>query len=727
MIIAGQVLYQKYESWRDLRYFNDALFCYFSLITNQKQLIILKMAKIVKSTRNPVFEAVFPKKSIHSPEQFHQFESKRKRDLKQIELTLTEHLRPLLGIGDENFIYGTDQSTSEGEPYYTYFDICQPMNQIRQPSSIDNSIQNGKLSNSKIWHLLELWQRRIGSEQIKRLLADILDKLISEFIKWSYSGCYDSDVELHLTYWVENIFTRIISQILSTTNNQKSKVFDKRWEETALTRLGALRVDELFDMIVSWDQGKNGIDELKRFVSNPATRSYLTTNFSTTLNIRALHPGASTIEILQIYISTIRAFRKLDPRGVLLDRVGRKLRRYLREREDTVKVIVTGLLSDITDENGESISDPEILTELAIELSNPEENKHDEEFDWDNMSWIPDPIDAAPDYIKMKNTDIIGSLISLFESKDIFVRELQSTMAERLLKNKSDFDQEIRILEHLKLRLGDASLQKCEVMLRDVLDSRKLDLIIRRDQGMDKNQLHAKVLSRLFWPTMSEQSFKIPNEIIEQQNNYEKGFESLKQTRKLTWLNSIGHVEVEIDLEDRTFYDEVLPWQATIIYQFQGQSSISKTVSELSSTLEMSTALVRSACIFWVSKRILSEISPDKFIVIEKLPDGNDIMMTDVPIQNEVAILAAEAAAEEAAKEVEEEERKQKMSMYHQFIVSMLTNQGSMPLPRIAMMLGIVVPGGFPFNNEELKEFLTSMVKDGILEQGHGGTYKAVS
>jgi anaphase-promoting complex subunit 2 len=66
------------------------------------------------------------------------------------------------------------------------------------------------------------------------------------------------------------------------------------------------------------------------------------------------------------------------------------------------------------------------------------------------------------------------------------------------------------------------------------------------------------------------------------------------------------------------------------------------------------------------------------------------------------------------------------MVMYSQFVVSMLTNQGAMPLPRIAMMLGIVVPGGFPFSNEELREFLTSMVKGGRLELGHGGAYKAV-
>ena len=33
-----------------------------------------------------------------------------------------------------------------------------------------------------------------------------------------------------------------------------------------------------------------------------------------------------------------------------------------------------------------------------------------------------------------------------------------------------------------------------------------------------------------------------------------------------------------------------------------------------------------------------------------------------------------------------------------------------MPLQRIVMMLKIAVPGGFPFSNEELREFLAGMV-----------------
>ena len=113
-------------------------------------------------------------------------------------------------------------------------------------------------------------------------------------------------------------------------------------------------------------------------------------------------------------------------------------------------------------------------------------------------------------------------------------------------------------------------------------------------------------------------------------------------------------------------------------------------------------------------------------MVLEALPSGSeDVSMTNgASLQDNSAVAAAEAAAAQAAKEAEEEDRKQKMAMYHQFIISMLTNQGAMPLSRIAMMLGIVVPGGFPFSNEELKEFMGGMVKEGVLEVGPGGNWK---
>jgi anaphase-promoting complex subunit 2 len=366
------------------------------------------------------------------------------------------------------------------------------------------------------------------------------------------------------------------------------------------------------------------------------------------------------------------------------------------------------------------------------------------------MNWMPDPVDAAPDYRKSKSSDVIGSLISLFESKETFVREMQNMLAERLLQKRADFEQEMSVLELLKLRFGDNALQACEVMLRDIFDSRRVDAVVRNDQGMvtstaqdnDTADLHAKILSHFFWPEIQGQQFKVPEEITQLQQRYSEGFESLKQSRKLTWLNGLGQVTVELDLEDRVFVEEVTTWQATVIYAFNSPSndSITRTTAELASQLDMSPVLVRSACLFWVSRRILTEVQRDTFRVLETLPTKNvagddnaaptglsrNLSSAGETSNAETAAANAAAAAAAAARESAEAAAMEKMNLYWQFIVGMLTNQGAMPLQQIVMMLKIAVPGGFPFSNEELREFLAGMVSRGKLEIVSGGNYKLV-
>jgi anaphase-promoting complex subunit 2 len=54
------------------------------------------------------------------------------------------------------------------------------------------------------------------------------------------------------------------------------------------------------------------------------------------LTKRSLHPGATTTQILEIYIATIKVLRLLDPSDALLDAVCVPVRDYLRRRRDTV-------------------------------------------------------------------------------------------------------------------------------------------------------------------------------------------------------------------------------------------------------------------------------------------------------------------------------------------------------------------------------------------------------
>ncbi|PKY03245.1 anaphase-promoting complex subunit ApcB [Aspergillus campestris IBT 28561] len=619
----------------------------------------------------------------------------------------------------------------------------------------------------------------LGGEKAQKVFAGVMNAMMSEFIRTAYANQWEgpSLASSHLRHWIENVFARLVVQVLSVINVPESGQKEpdqldvnlndvEKWQEIGISRLGSLRTSELFDVIVEWPASSGAIEDLRHFITYPAARSHLTHSFVATLNRRLLHPGASTVEILQVYISIIRSFNLLDPKGVLLDRIARPIRRYLRDRDDTVRVIVGGLLADPADADAQASSSGDKLVELSAELTKAHQNSlrgEKGELDWDDMSWVPDPVDAAPDYRKSKTSDVIGSLISLFESKEMFVKEMQNMLADRLLQKRADYDQEMSVLELLKLRFGDNALQACEVMLRDIFDSRRVDAVVRNDQGLARKQsaatpstpaqgakrpagrdipdLHAKILSHFFWPDIQEQEFHVPEDIVQLQQRYAAGFGSLKQSRKLTWLNGLGQVTVELDLEDRVFVNEVTTWQATVIYAFQSPSGDSKslTIEDLAAQLSMSPSLVRSACLFWVSKRILIEGPRDTYRVLEVLPNEGDETAApgsaNIPGADDdgaaaadaaQAAAAADAAAAAAAKESAEAAAMEKMNLYWQFIVGMLTNQGAMPLQRIVMMLKIAVPGGFPFSNEELREFLAGMVSRGKLEIVSGGSYKIV-
>lgn len=67
-------------------------------------------------------------------------------------------------------------------------------------------------------------------------------------------------------------------------------------------------------------------------------------------------------------------------------------------------------------------------------------------------------------------------LVNIYGSKTLFVKEYRKLLSDRLLLNQHfDTEEEIRNLEFLKIRFGDTELHNCEVMLKDVADSKRIN------------------------------------------------------------------------------------------------------------------------------------------------------------------------------------------------------------------------------------------------------------
>jgi anaphase-promoting complex subunit 2 len=263
-------------------------------------------------------------------------------------------------------------------------------------------------------------------------------------------------------------------------------------------------------------------------------------------------------------------------------------------------------------------------------------------------------------------------------------------------------------------------------MLKDIQDSGRVNITIRHNQQLDKKDhaskpdgtaLHAKILSRLFWPQLRDENYLIPDNITRLQQRYEQGFESLKSSRKLTWLPALGQATVELEFADRTIVEEVLTWQATLIWVFANEESIDVTysVEELVERLEMDEALVRNALKFWTSKLVLQEVSKNTYRVLESLNQEERAR------SNAQAAGSSKSPDEPPLPTLNEAIAAEKMQMYWPFIQAMLTNSSSqMPLQQIAMMLKMLIADGFPHSNEELQEFLRTKVDAGALELAAG-------
>ncbi|CAO2656316.1 Nn.00g051190.m01.CDS01 [Neocucurbitaria sp. VM-36] len=628
----------------------------------------------------------------------------------------------------------------------------------------------------------------LGGDSAQKAFAHAMNKLLDSFITSHYlkvDWYSRKSVVQHLKMWIQDGFCPLVELVLECLKCEPSSILPAEvssWQEMALGRLGRARVDNLFDFVINWDKSLGAILDVKEYLRVAGAKQHLTSSFSQQISRRLLHPGATTTYILNVYISIIRSFHELEPKGVLLERVARPIRRYLKEREDTARIIISSLLTGLNDETGSKFSsNSELSYEIASEMAKPFANygqEADEELNWGDMNWQPLPQDASPEYKKSKVEDVIWFLLTLWERED-FINELKNILGDHLLRCQDpEYEREIRLLELIKVRLGDDKMQACEVMLRDVLDSKRINASIRATiniptstalvtpdhrggeprtpEGLHPRTprprrpttstshlalstpgqtrpadlaLNAQILSSFFWPLLRDDTFRVPAQIDALQKEYESRFERIKGMRKLRWMDALGEGSITLDFDDRTEeFDNLTSWQISVVYAFQpqpdeehvakqragkGGEGMSRNVQQLEEMLEMDESLVRQALAFWVGKSVLREVSHDTYAVIEKLPSKSTLANADHEAAAAAEELAAVQAAETTAVKSQSDLLNDKKDIYTAFIVGMLTNQGNMPVQRIAMMMRMMVQGGFPFGIDEVKGLLGEMEASG--------------
>ncbi|XP_021626668.1 anaphase-promoting complex subunit 2 isoform X2 [Manihot esculenta] len=420
---------------------------------------------------------------------------------------------------------------------------------------------------------------------------------------------------------------------LSSSSNSPSEGLIRwqlRLEYFAYETLQDLRIAKLFEIIVDYPDSSPAIEDLKQCLEYTGQHSKLVDSFISSLRYRLLTAGASTNDILHQYVSTIKALRTIDPAGVFLEAVGEPIRDYLRGRKDTIKCIVT-MLTDGTggNPNGSGITGDSLLEELNRDEESQENAGADDDFHTDDkqawinaVRWEPDPVEADPSKGSrtQRKVDILGMIVGIIGSKDQLVNEYRVMLAEKLL-NKSDYDidSEIRTLELLKIHFGESSMQRCEIMLNDLIDSKRTNHNIKatikstqtgpvqQETGVSLDILDATIISTNFWPPIQDEALNVPEPVEKLLADYANRFHEIKTPRKLLWKKNLGTVKLELQFEDRAMQLTVSPVHAAIIMQFQDQTSW--TAGRLASAIGLPVDVLNRRINFWISKKCTSWLS----------------------------------------------------------------------------------------------------------------------
>ncbi|VDO49007.1 unnamed protein product [Haemonchus placei] len=336
------------------------------------------------------------------------------------------------------------------------------------------------------------------------------------------------------------------------------------------------------------------------------------------------------------YSLCVESLRELDPSCVIMHRVCKVIKEYLKGRPDTVRQIINYITSEKRDDLAAhlvsflcqetcanrcgTIVDEDELTgandDFLPEAMNLSQWRH----------WMPDPIDVGPGESGRfrQAADVFNMLVSVYGSKEMFVKEYRQLLAERLTSsNTKDPIFERRYLDLLKLRFNEGELQQCEVMLKDIRDSQRID---RTALGRKCVPVSACVISSHFWPKINSET--VPVRFLE--------FFVLAEFQHITltfidccfYMPCCRCVEVTLKLGD-VEVDKVVPNPiAAVLYLYLEKESW--TVSEVSERLSISKGVARRRLEWWRSQGLLTQVYSIRFTpdegAIEETTDAIDAL-----------------------------------------------------------------------------------------------------
>jgi hypothetical protein len=296
------------------------------------------------------------------------------------------------------------------------FDLCQKYSKAASPrenqelpvETIDDNSDEDPLRNHQFMsNFHRINQILFGLELFDNLCGDIVVEVVENKIRQHIENTsmenYEESFIQSFEHWLDKTVIGWIKLIYLSSDQFSNfgeylSSYKKQLAHFMYSHYAHTRIKRLFDIVIDFPDSKSAIDDLKICLAKTNMRSRLINDLKQSIEQRLLHPGVNTSDILTAYVSAIKALMCLDSSGVMMENVCEPLKRYLRNRDDTVKCIVSNLTTDDGDDTSNDLME-EFCKDLysyegvnnndCIDSSTAEEYKLKS---W--QLWLPDPIDA---------------------------------------------------------------------------------------------------------------------------------------------------------------------------------------------------------------------------------------------------------------------------------------------------------------------------------------------
>lgn len=565
------------------------------------------------------------------------------------------------------------------------------------------------------------------------------DNLYPDLIQWTQSTLLpwiltyvDEDNNNHPQAMEEDEQQK--NKNVTTTTTTQHVNWSRRLENTCADCFCRLRIANIFDIVRDFPDTTAAVRDLKLVLERTGLQTHLAQALQESLQRRLCHPGANTGQIIDVYVNAIKVLRFIDPSDRLLTAVAEPVRQYLRGRADTVRSIIGSL-------TGTTPSD--LYQELRRQDARPLEDvtvDSDDEEVCPTLDWSPAPSIHQPkgSFLEASRTttgsasaaegDILAMLVSIYGSKELFVNEYRIMLADKLLANLDyNVDQEVHTLELLKLRFGEMSMRSCEVMLKDLNDSKRTNSNIR--SFVEDTVVDAVMLSHIFWPQLHDEPMKHHPKMQYMLDIFGKEYARLKNPRVLLWFHQLGTVELEAEVvqdNGKTIVKEFScsPVLATLLAHFEDKPAW--TVADLSNETNLPEHLIQKRMAYWVSQKVLRLVTDGVEQPTYVLASVDYLSSTQGENEGHHSYHHHHPHDDAAGVSVSAQEEEE-MDVYLSYIVGMLTNLGSLPLKTIHNNLKTFVTGSdIRYNKtpQQLAAFLQRLCKEERLECGPDGMYK---